>query len=475
MANDRPCTAMNSTPLDFRSLPLLESLQKTIAQAGFTQMTPIQAACIPVLLSGSDLIGQSQTGSGKTAAFILPILQKTQLSVLKPQAIILCPTRELCDQVVREGRKFSQSLAGYRTVALVGGQEFAPQAQALAKGVHLIVGTPGRTLEHLMVRTVDLTQMRILVLDEADRMLEEGFTEQMTEILDLLPRERQTWFFSATFPEEMEELSRKYQKDPKRVTIQGQVQTAPQIQQYVYSAENPEKETTLLKILAQHRSQRTLIFCRTKATVKSISERLAEAQVSSQALHGDLEQNERDRITSLFRNGSLRVLVATDIVARGLDIEGLELVVNFDLPSSTEIYIHRIGRTGRAGRAGTAVTIATAYEASKVDDIQATTGVKMIRQNLASAPSTGFSKVLRESATKTIQISGGRNAKLRPGDILGALTGEPKPLAAADIGKIEIRDRISFVAISSSLADEALEKLRTVKIKGSKFKAYLVV
>lgn len=441
---------------------------------GFTQMTPIQAACIPALLAGKDLIGQSQTGSGKTAAFVLPILHKTDLAVLKPQALILCPTRELCDQVMRECRKFSQALPGFRTLALVGGQPYPPQKQALLKGAHLLVGTPGRTLEHLEYNNIDCSQLKILVLDEADRMLEDGFAIEMTKILDLLPKARQTLLFSATFPESMQTLSRNYQKDPERVKITEVARSSPMIRQYLYHAENPQKVATLLKILQHHPSPCTLIFCRTKATVAEIGEKLAAAKLSSQVLHGDLEQSERDRATSLFRNGSIRVLVATDVAARGLDIDTLELVVNVDLPISPEVYIHRIGRTGRAGRKGTAVSIATDYEVQKVADIEAATGVKMIRQPLGTGKAVHLATILRESATKTIQISGGRLDKLRPGDILGALTGEPEPLPGADVGKIEIHDRFSFVAVASPNAEKALAKLRTVKIKGSKFKAYLV-
>ncbi len=458
----------------FRTLPLQSGLHQAINQMGFTQMTPVQSACIPLLLKGKDLVGQSQTGSGKTAAFVLPILQRTELTLLKPQALILCPTRELCDQVLRECRKFAQALPGFRTVALVGGAEYSPQKQALVKGVHLIVGTPGRTLEHFQVGSIDVSAMKILVLDEADRMLEDGFAQEMTEILDQLPKERQTLMFSATFPESMENLSRKYQKNPERVTIQQEGKAAPAIKQFVYNAENPQKVETLLKILQRHPSGCTLIFCRTKATVTEIGERLADARVSSMVLHGDLEQSERDRATSLFRNGSIRVLVATDIAARGLDIDALELVVNVDLPSKPEIYIHRIGRTGRAGRKGTSVSIATDYEAAKLSEIEAATGVKMIRQSLGTGNGSNLGAVLRESATKTIQISGGRMDKLRPGDILGALTAEPHRLPGPDIGKIEIHDRYSFVAVATPIAEQALAKLRTVKIKGSKFKAYLV-
>lgn len=457
---------------EFSELPLLPPLQQALSQMGFAKMTPVQASCIPEMLAGHDLIAESPTGSGKTAAFVLPVLQKITLGVLRPQALVLCPTRELCDQVLRESRKFSLHLAGFRAVALVGGQEYQPQYKALEKGAHLIVGTPGRTLEHLRARSFALDELRTLILDEADRMLEAGFSDEMSQILDLLPHARQTAFFSATFPAAVEALSRRYQTQPKRFRSEGTSQSSPQIRQYVYPAENEQKEETLIRVLAQHPSPRTLIFCRTKATVRSLGERLEKEGVSCQVLHGDMEQNDRDRVTSLFRGGSVRVLVATDIAARGLDIDGLELVVNVDLPSSAEIYIHRIGRTGRAGRSGVAVSLATAYEAEKLAAIETKTGASMIRQVLGARAEISAS--MRAGATRTIQISGGRNDKLRPGDILGALTAQPQPIKGSNIGKIEIRDRFSFIAVAASQADEALEKLRAVKIKGSRFKAYPV-
>lgn len=437
-------------------------------------MTPIQAASLPLLLEGKDLIGQSQTGSGKTAAFIIPILQKIQVAERLPQALILCPTRELCDQVLRECRKFSKAVPGLQTVALVGGQPYPPQIQALQRGAQLIVGTPGRTLEHLKSGHAHFESLRTLVLDEADRMLDEGFSEEITSIIDSLPKARQTVFFSATFPESILSLSKRYQQNAEHITISQEAQASPQIEQFVYECENPEKVGTLIKILQRHLSESTLVFCRTKATVAEIGELLAKFKISSGVLHGDLTQIERDRATALFRNGSLRILVATDVAARGLDIDSLELVVNVDLPISPDIYTHRIGRTGRAGRSGQAVSIATAYEYPKVMEIEKATGVKMIRQSLGFENQLGLGRDFQKTKMRTLLVSGGRADKLRPGDILGALTAGPSEIPAADIGKIEIHDRFSYVAIKSALAESALQKLRNSKIKARKFKIHFI-
>jgi ATP-dependent RNA helicase DbpA len=458
---------------DFNSLPLSPSLLKIITEMGYQQMTPIQAVSIPLLLAGKDLVGQSQTGSGKTAAFIIPILEKIKAEDLYAQALILCPTRELCDQVLRECRKFSKAFPGIQTVALVGGQPYPQQLQALERGAQLLVGTPGRTLEHLNERNAQLQRLKVFVLDEADRMLEEGFTDELTAIIDELPKERQTIFFSATFPEGVEVLSDRYQKNPERITIQQDAKTSPQIKQFVYASENPEKEETLYKILKNHPAQCTLIFCRMKATVAQVGQRLAKGKVSCGVLHGDLEQVERDRVTTLFRNGSLRVLVATDVAARGLDIESLELVINMDMPSSPEIYVHRIGRTGRAGRSGTAVSIVTEYEIPLVAEIEETTGVKMHRQPLPKEDSD-FPLEMQRSLNRTLYVSGGKSNKLRPGDILGTLTSEPNAVAGKDVGKIEVLERFSYVAIKSSEVERALTKLSTSKIKGSKYKVHLL-
>ncbi len=356
---------------------------RVLKSLNFKEMTPIQAACIPAIRAGRDLIAQSKTGSGKTAAFVIPALEKINRAQNSPQVLILCPTRELCDQVSKECLKFSKYFEDLKSVALIGGQPNPPQAAALMRGIHLIIGTPGRTLEHLRNGLIDVSQLKTLILDEADRLLEEGFAEEMKAIIETLPKDRQTLFFSATFPPGMEELSQRYQKNVERITIKEPENSKPMIEQFVYVAEKPEKLDTLKKILKKHPSHCTLIFCRTKLAVNEIGKMLADAKISSRILHADLKQDDRDLATTMFRDGRLQILVATDVAARGLDIERLQLVINFDLPSSSDTYIHRIGRTGRAGRNGVAVSIATEYEIPLVAEIEAATGFKMIRQLLS--------------------------------------------------------------------------------------------
>lgn len=462
-------------PNDFRSLGLNDALLRVLKEMGFAEMTPVQAATLPVLLAGKDLIGQSKTGSGKTAAFVIPLLQKITIADVQPQALILCPTRELCDQVLRECQKFSKYFPKLHIVSLVGGQPYPPQENALLKGVHLIVGTPGRTLEHLKNGMVNVSKLKTLVLDEADRLLEEGFAEEMQAIIQELPAQRQTVFFSATFPESMAELSQRHQNKAERITIQDLAQNSVMIEQHLYAAEKSQKLETLVQILLRHPSMCTLIFCRTKALVAEIGKMLAQAKVSSQVLHADLPQAERDRTTALFRNGSLRILVATDVAARGLDIDTLELVINVDLPASSDIYIHRIGRTGRAGRTGTAVSIATDYEVDIVAGIETATGVKMHRQTIESANTSGLGSDFQKTLMKSIQISAGRAEKLKPEEILAALTSGAQPLLKSEIGKIEIQDRLSYVAITPSKAESALNKLRNTKFKTPKIKMTLIL
>ncbi|MCC6137333.1 MAG: ATP-dependent RNA helicase DbpA [Bdellovibrionaceae bacterium] len=460
---------MTITP--FSSLSISPQLLRLIHEMGFTNMTPIQAASIPILMAGKDLVGQSQTGSGKTAAFIIPILEKIDVTSRYPQALILCPTRELCDQVLRECRKFAKAKPGVITLGLVGGQPMGQQAETLYRGAHLLVGTPGRTLDHFKNRNIFVQDLKTLVLDEADRMLDEGFADEMNAILDELPKDRQTVFFSATYPEAIASLSRQHQNNAEHIVIESDSKNKLHIDQYVYSAENSEKTETLFKILKNHPSACTLIFCRTKQAVNDIGVLLQDMGLSCDILHGDLEQPDRDRATALFRNGSVRILVATDVAARGLDIDSLELVINVDLPPNSEVYVHRIGRTGRAGRTGTAVSIATEYEVPYVAEIEELTGVKMRRQSFDEA-ATEFPAIYKKPIMKTLMIAGGRKDKLRPGDILGALTALPKPLTRDDVGKIDTLDRASFVAIKYDLADEALTKLSNYNVKGRKFNVY---
>ena len=353
---------------------------QTIHEIGFTQMTLVQEQCIPVLLEGHDLIGQSKTGSGKTAAFLIPILEKILVSCRKPQAMILCPTRELCDQVLKQAYLFSKYIPNFKIADLIGGRSMLEQTKMLTEGVHLIIGTTGRTLEHMKNKNFNSSQIKIVVLDEADRLLEQAFAEEIDAIMNLMPQSRQTIFFSATFPESITELSSKFQANAIHITIDKSDADKLQIEQFVYSAEKPAKLETLLKILKNHPSECTLIFCRTKLAVDEIGKRLRQEQINCEILHADLKQVDRDKTMAAFRVGKLQVLVATDVAARGIDIAILKLVINFDLPSSPEIYIHRIGRSGRAGRKGCAVSIATEYESDLVTLIEKATGVKMIRR-----------------------------------------------------------------------------------------------
>lgn len=469
---------VNSKITNFTSLPLSPSLIKVIEELGFEKLTPIQAQSIPLLLEGKDVIGQSKTGSGKTAAFTIPILEKLNLETRQVQALILAPTRELCTQVAREIRKLGRRHSGLQVLVLSGGQPLYPQLTALEKGVHIAVGTPGRVLDHLNRRTLDLRQVTSLILDEADRMLDMGFQNDMEKILKDVPKSRQTVFFSATFPRIIESLSRAYQKQPVRVTIEEEQNSAPSIRQIFYETQPTVKLNSLLWIIQQKQPESALVFCNLKASVIELTQALIKAGVSSGCLHGDLEQSERDRIMAKFRNKSIRILVATDVAARGIDVENLDAVINFDLPSRADVYVHRIGRTGRAGKKGFAISLVTPREKGKLPGIEKFTGAKIEQKTLADVEnlnSENFKKALQQDALMaTLFIAGGRKDKMRPGDILGALTGEAGDLKGTDIGKIEIHDRFSYVAVSKNIAQTAVDRLRLGRIKGRKFRIELV-
>jgi ATP-independent RNA helicase DbpA len=462
--------------LDFASLKISADMLAVVGELGYSQMTPIQARSIPVLLQGKDLIGQSKTGSGKTVAFSLPLLERIDLSNRSVQGLILCPTRELCTQVAREIRRLGRRHRGLQVLIVSGGQPSRPQVLALHKGVHIVVGTPGRVLDLIERGRLNLNDVSTLVLDEADRMLDMGFEEDMEIIMDEAPGTRQTVFFSATYPDTIGHLSRKYQHSPARVTIEEEKGTAPAIRQLVFSAEESEKYGRLLQILREHRPESAIAFCNLKVTVAELAERLSQDGMSAEPLHGDLEQRDRDQVLAKFRNGSTRVLVATDVAARGIDIADLDMVINFDLPRDLEAYVHRIGRTGRAGKTGLAATIMTAKEWAKVLEIEEMTGVKMETGTFeqSSLSRTPVASIHRTAEMRTLFIGGGRKQKVRPGDILGALTGEAGGLAASDIGKIEIHDEFSYVAVSSSCANQALEGLRKGRLKGQRFSVKFV-
>jgi ATP-independent RNA helicase DbpA len=339
---------------------------------------------------------------------------------------------------------------------------------ALEKGAHVAVGTPGRILDLLQRESLDTRQLATVVLDEADRMLDMGFREDMERILGATPPTRQTVLFSATFPPDIEKLSRAFQKQPTRVTVVDE-EAAPDIQQLCYTCAPEEKTAVLLRILRQYQPTSAIVFCNLKATVVELTRALVEAGVSADGLQGDLEQIDRDRVMAKFRNHSIRVLIATDVAGRGIDVEALDAVINFDLPSQSEPYVHRIGRTGRAGRRGLAISLATPSDEHKVETIEHDTKVQLERASVETLPPAGSARgASLESAWETLLIFAGRKDKMRPGDILGALTGEAGGLSASDVGKIEIHDHLAYVAVARRLVNVALQRLRDGRIKGRK-------
>lgn len=459
----------------FSSLPLFNEILSVVQELGFSKLTPIQEQAIPVLLGGQDVIGRSKTGSGKTAAYAIPILQKIELKQRTVQALVLCPTRELTTQVAKEIRKFGRKFNELQVATVYGGVPIREQAQALENGSQIVVGTPGRLLDLLSKRILFLGDVKILIVDEADKMLEMGFEDDMAALMNVLSTLKQTALFSATFPEALKSISQRYMKKPKEIVIDEPKESLELIEQIVYDYDESEnKSHILMRILQQHPKDSAIIFCNQKTTVNELLEMFVEQGVSAGALHGDIEQRDRDRVVSLFRNKSYRLLIATDVAARGLDIDHLELVVNYDFPAQPDVYVHRIGRTGRAGKSGTAVLLAKPIESMKIRELEQATNGKMQRPKLGFKNQHSIGASHKDSVMQTLSISGGRKEKLRPGDILGALTNPAMGLTASDVGKIEIQDHHSLVAVSAHQAPMVLKKLREGKIKGHKFQIKII-
>ena len=460
---------------DFSSLSLSPELLAVVGELGYVHPTPIQRESIPVLLAGKDLVGQSKTGSGKTAAFALPILQRLDLSNRSVQALVLCPTRELSTQVAREIRGVGRRHAGLGVVELVGGQSARAQKDALGRGVHVAVGTPGRVLDLLQKGVLAPGVIATVVLDEADRMLDMGFGTEVEAILRTLPQPRQTALFSATFPDTIAEMSQKYQRDAVHVTIDEAAGSALEIRELKLASSPNEKFRALCWLLNENPHESALIFCNFKATVVDLARRFAKAGISADRLDGDLEQFHRDQVLARFRNQSLRLLFATDVAGRGIDVEGLDLVINYEVPQQPEIYVHRIGRTGRAGQKGVAISLTSDERDSRIDAVEALTGRAIESLVMDPEIEAGSDALLRSlaksSRMETILISGGRKDKIRPGDILGALTGEAGGLQGDAVGKIEIQDRLSYVAVAKGVCANAVAQLNKGRIKGKRFRA----
>jgi len=366
----------------FTDLGLSPELLKAVAQMGFEEASHIQSQAIPALLAGSDVVGQSQTGSGKTAAFALPAIEKVDVRLRAPQVLILCPTRELAVQVAEEVAKLAAFKRGVREIPIYGGQSYERQLRGLKDGAQIIIGTPGRVMDHLDRRTLKMDQVRMVILDEADRMLDMGFVDDIRTILGQAPAERQTVFFSATVPRPIQELIKTFTRNPVNVTIETQALTMPSIEQVYYEVDRRSKLDVLCRLIDLQDIKFGIIFCATKMMVDELTEHLTARGYAADKMHGDMTQAMRERVIAKFRKRGLEFLIATDVAARGLDVEDVEVVFNYDLPHDGDDYIHRIGRTGRAGRSGRAITFVSGREIYKMQQIIRFTKGKIRRERI---------------------------------------------------------------------------------------------
>lgn len=456
---------------DFAQLALRPELLSNLASLEYRQMTPIQAEALPLILQGRDVIAQARTGSGKTAAFGLGVLQALQVEQYAIQALVLCPTRELADQVAVELRRLARGLPNVKVLTLCGGQPFGPQAQSLQQGAHIIVGTPGRIDDHLRKGNLAFANLRLLVLDEADRMLDMGFQDTLDAIVAQLPDERQTLLFSATFPDKITTLAARLLREPQRVTVQAS-HTTDSIRQHFYRLQQENQRFAALQRLLLHfLPASSLVFCTTRKDTQEVADALGQAGFSARALHGDMEQKERDQTLVQFANKSISILVATDVAARGLDISGLDAVFNHQLSLDPEVHVHRVGRTGRAGGQGVACTLFTDAENFRLDALADYLQQPLVPEDLP--PPASPQQRPSPAPMQTLLIDGGKKDKLRPGDILGALTAGQQ-LQGSQIGKIQVTDRRSYVAVARQQARLALQLLTEGRLKGRNFRARLL-
>ena len=453
------------TALSFSSLNLNQDLIKNLESLAYDAMTPIQALTLPTILEGQDLIGKAKTGSGKTAAFGLGILNKLDVKKFRVQTLVLCPTRELADQVAQEIRQLGRQIHNIKVLTLCGGVPFGPQKGSLEHGAHIIVGTPGRTEDHIRKKTLNLSDIDTFVLDEADRMLDMGFGPIIETITNQLPVERQTLLFSATYPTNIASLAESVMDKPTMVEVETS-RADNTIHQVFYQIEDRSKRTeALAALLQEHQPKSALVFCNTKVLTEEVVTELRQYGFNALPLHGDLDQRDREQRLVQFTNNSLSVLVATDVAARGLDIDALDLVVNYHLSRDPEVHTHRIGRTGRAGNSGIACSLYDKHEESRLAALETSGSSKR-------AKAGHFDPTLPkpQPSMVTLQIDGGKKQKVRAGDILGALTSD-KQLEGSMIGKINLQDNAAFIAVEKSMSKQALDILNNGKIKGRKFRA----
>ena len=464
---------MTAAPLDFSALPLNEATLANLAQLGYHQMTPIQAASLPSALAGKDLIAQAQTGSGKTAAFALALLAGLNPRWFGVQAMVLCPTRELADQVSAEIRRLARAQDNIKVVTLCGGVPLRGQRASLENGAHIVVGTPGRIMDHLERASLDLAGLKTLVLDEADRMLDMGFMDDIRTVVRQTPPARQTLLFSATYPEGIASLAKDFLREPVHIEIKAKAAQVT-IEQRFYEITRPQKFEVVAKLLLHFRPVNTLAFCNTKQQCKDLVDYLQQQGIDAQALYGELEQRERDQVLAQFANRSCAVLVATDVASRGLDIDRLAAVINVDITPDPQVHVHRVGRTGRAGAAGLALSLATLNDMGRVGAIEVYQKMSSTWYGLDTLTPASNQPLLAPMVT--LQILGGRKEKIRAGDVLGALTnaGGGPAYTREHIGKIQVTEFCTFVAVARDIAQAACAKLNAGRIKGKSVKVRLV-
>jgi len=453
--------------LAFSSLNLKADLLKNLKSMEYHEMTPIQQQSLPSVLAGKDVIAQGKTGSGKTAAFSLGILNQLNVKKFAIQSLVICPTRELADQVAKEIRKLARTIHNIKVLTLCGGMPFGPQIGSLEHGAHIIVGTPGRIEEHVRKQTLILDQVETLVLDEADRMLEMGFQDSLDAILEDCPKDRQNLLFSATFPEKIQDIASRIMQDPLLVKVESQEEHSNITQHFFKVDSNEDRLYAVRLLLMKYEPESAVLFCNTKRETQELADELSNYGFSTVALHGDLEQRDRDQTIVKFANKSASVLVATDVAARGLDIENLDAVINVQLARDSEVHVHRIGRTGRAGNDGLAFSLYTEKESYKKAQVEEYLGQSFEDKSLPNE--SVLDKPPYYSDMVTLQIDGGKKQKVRPGDILGALTGKDG-ISGSEVGKINMFDNWAFVAVKRDSAKLALKKISEGKLKGRSFR-----
>ncbi len=458
------------TQRDFSTLSLPPALLANLDRLGYRSMTAIQAQSLPLILKRRDLIAQADTGSGKTLAFAIGILHRLDPTDFGIQALVLCPTRELADQVAKELRRVARFTENIKVLTLCGGTPMGPQSASLKHGAHIVVGTPGRIQDHMSRASIDLSGVRTLVLDEADRMVGMGFFDEIKGIVRACPRERQTLLFSATYPDDMKQASAAFLNHPKELVVTA-AQDATRVEQRFYEVAHEKRNAAVARLLAHFRPESTLAFCNTRIHCRELAAELRAQGISAQAMHGELEQRERDELLMQFANRSCSVLVATDVAARGLDIRTVDAVINVDIAKDTEIHTHRIGRTGRGDEVGLALSLCAPSERKWVKLIEAWQGGPVRWFPLGDLQPAA--KEVLQAPMQTLRILGGRKDKLRPGDLLGALTGVAG-LSKEQVGRIDVFEDACYVALDRHVAARALHNLVDQGIKGRRFRMSLL-